>query len=88
MKLGRKQRLIIIGGDMSTKELQAELAALVSAAYTALSEAEDFAIKNELSFSFCPTRGMGGYFDPEDIGRECYDSGETLNGWNPSSRGC
>jgi hypothetical protein len=73
---------------MDKQQASKELAALVIAAYEALGAAETFAIEHELNFSFAPTRGMGGYFDPESIGRECYDSGEVLNGWNPSSRGC
>lgn len=61
---------------MSTKELQAELAALVQAAYAALGEAESFATEHKLDFNFSPEYGMGGYYDG--------DEGE----WNPSSQSC
>lgn len=61
---------------MSTKELQAELGELVKQAEIALVEAERFADKHGLDFSFSPAYGMGGYYDGEE--------GE----WNPSSESC
>ncbi len=68
---------------MSTKEIQAQLSASVSAAYTALRAAEAFADEHKLDFSFSPAYGMGG----------CYlgtgnDDGYGEEGWNPSSQSC
>lgn len=61
---------------MSNKELQAQLAQLVSAAHAALSEAESFAAEHNLDFSFSPEYGMGGH----------YDGAEAM--WYPSSQSC
>lgn len=68
---------------MSTKELQAELEALATAAEEALTKATDFADEHNLEFTFSPAYGMGGWYKPVNC-EEGY--GET--GWNPSSQSC
>lgn len=72
---------------MSTKELNAKLAALVQEVYDALRAAEDFAEEHKLGFSFSPAYGMGGYFDGEQVGGT-NEWGDESDGWNPSSQSC
>jgi hypothetical protein len=48
---------------MSNKELNAQLAVLVSEFEAALSKAECFAMEHNLSFHITPTYGMGGTYD-------------------------
>lgn len=54
----------------------------VAAAYDALAQAEDLAIKTGESFSFSPAYGMGGCFDPEE------ENEYTGDNWFPSSLSC
>lgn len=61
---------------MTDQEAQAELSRLVREAELALALAESFATANDLSFSFEPAYGMGGYFDGEE------------GDWHASSQSC
>lgn len=72
---------------MSTKELQQELAALVSKFESALAEAEAFATEHKLSFRIDPCYGAGATFDGAEVG-ETNEWGEETYGWFASSQSC
>ena len=54
----------------------------VAAAYAALEQAQHLADETGEGFSFSPTYGMGGYYEP---GEENEYTGDS---WYPSSLGC
>jgi len=61
-----------------------KLSALVRAASEALEEAEKYADKYHLSFSWSPAYGMGGHYNGNPDDRNPDDEG----GWSSSSAGC
>jgi hypothetical protein len=69
---------------MTKEEAVAKIAVLVQQAYDALNEAESVADEHKLGFSFCPTYGMGGYYEGDENARWS----ENDDGWQPSSQGC
>ncbi len=68
--------------EVNKDKLKEHLNKLVALAQASLDEAEAFATKHGLGFSFQPEYGMGGYFSGEEI---CDD---TDSHWFPSSVGC
>lgn len=66
-----------------------KLKELVSTAEAALAEAELFAIKHGLEFSFSPAYGMGGTFygSMEDSNKSYYGI-DNDHGWIASSQTC
>ena len=61
---------------MDKKEVAAKIEGYVQEAYEALYSATCLADEYEMSFSFSPEYGMGGYYDGEE------------GNWNPSSQSC
>lgn len=74
------------------QEQYKELNELVSKAYKAVNEAEDYARKYGLTFHFEVVYGMGGRFDgrtPEQQEEEDgYINSYSYGGWLPSSMSC
>lgn len=67
---------MLTGDDMNNRKAAAELIAFKMAeVYALISECEQIATKNDVSFEFDFTYGMGGTYYPDD-------------GWNPSSQSC
>lgn len=70
---------------LTQEEAVKDIAACVAAAYEALAKAEQIADEYELSFSFSPAYGMGGYYSGNKDDRDEYDPD---NGWSSSSQNC
>lgn len=76
-------------GLLTKQEALAKIAECLEIAQNAVWEAEGYADEYGLTFEMnLGTRGMGGWYDPADVGTQEEDWMPPSDGWSASSQSC